>query len=485
MKSILTKIAIRKAVGVYLGEHELAVAKVVSTPLGIVEIASTKRPYATESIDEMLRELVRPLLGRKGRVPVAIGLPSSRVFFGTRPMPNTGPATPESFLQRTLCSSNISVDELVADLICEPLNKQPVTRAVACRKKYLANIVSQFQRLGVRPVRSEPAACAMARLAERLHRLPRRAKMVLMVFLGETRGMAVTVAGGLPVAWKTFGLTADSECFAILSAARCLKTQQSHYGIEDALDYAIVHGRPDLHERLQQDQLPTEIGTRVIWHETPALSATSVAAGLAHGCLMQDVKAFDLSHSMKTRAPIKEIFPWGDLAFSAGLVGCMGLAMFAHIVKLNESFSVLRVHNSQHACLASADVGKLTKTKKFMEEKVKTVRGFLDSRVSWSSYTSAVAARLPRSAEITIFSGKSNAREGSLRLQGVAPLEDSGSLPGDITDFLNALSGWRPWKNDFPTINTEIKLPLGGKQKQPEVDFTILCQRQGKKGGKS
>ncbi|MEN6405208.1 MAG: hypothetical protein ABFC77_01930 [Thermoguttaceae bacterium] len=485
MKSILTKIAIRKAVGVYLGEHELAVSKVVSTPLGPVEVASAKRTYAPETLDETLRELVRPLLGRKGRVPVAIGLPGARMFFGTRPMPSAGVATPESFLQRALCSSNISVDELVADLICDHLNKQPVARAVACRRKYLANIVSLFHRMEVRPVRSEPAPCALARLAERLHRFPRRAKMLLLVFLGETRGMAVTVAGGFPVAWKTFNLPPDSECFAILSAARCLKTQQAHYGIEDALDYVVIHGRPDLHERLKQDQLPSEIGTRVIWHDTPSLDGTTIAAGLAHGCLMPDLKAFDLSRSMKTRAPIKEIFPWGDLAFSAGLVGCMGLVMFAHIVKLNESCSVLRVHNSQHACLASADPGKLTRTKKAMEDKVKTVLAFLDSRVSWSSYTSAIAARLPQGAEITTFSGKSTAREGSLKLQGLAPLEDSGSLPCDITEFLNAISGWRPWKTDFPTINTEIKLPLGGKQKQPEVDFTVLCQRQSKKGGKS
>ena len=84
MKSLLRKIRIRKAVGLYLGEHEVAVGKMASTPVGPVEIASASEPCTPENLEEVLERLLTPLLGRKCRVPVAVGMAGSRTFFGTR-----------------------------------------------------------------------------------------------------------------------------------------------------------------------------------------------------------------------------------------------------------------------------------------------------------------------------------------------------------------------------------------------------------------
>ena len=150
----------------------------------------------------------------------------------------------------------------------------------------------------------------------------------MRIFLGATDAIAVLTVSGLPLAWRSFAMPPGSEGMAILSAARTLLTQSRYYDMEMPLDYAVVHGRAELHERLQKEGLPTEIGTRMVWREEPALNGATVAMGLALGCVNQTNVAFDLSHSMKPSASLRDIFPWGELACqcaiddSDGVVAC-------------------------------------------------------------------------------------------------------------------------------------------------------------------
>jgi len=483
MKALLTKIALRKAVGLCLGEHEVAVVKVAFTPLGPVVIASSSEPCTPEDVAEVIERLLVPLVGRKRRVPVAVGLAGSRLFFGTRLTPASGEAKPEVELQKALCSSNLSADDLVVDLLRGKVNKLPVAHLAACRRKYMTRVVAILSELGVRPFRSEPSACALVRLAERQHQSPHRSKTVLRVFLGAAQGLAVVVSGGLPLAWKPFALPAFEEGFAILSAARGFAIQQTHYGIETALDYVVIHGRADLHEHLQNKGLPTAMRTRVIWREGPALDGAATAFGLALGCLSQDIKAFDLSRSMKSRAPIREIFPWKELGFAAGLIGCMAVVLGAHAMKLDESHMALRAENSQHVCLASAEPDRLEKDKKAMENKVAAVRNFLESRMAWTAYTRDISARLPANAVLSGFNGRSpldakGKAASSFQLRGTAPLSNNGSIPFDVDAFLGAIPNDPLWKRDFATIVTDIKLPLDRKKELAEVEFTINCGKK-------
>jgi hypothetical protein len=303
---------------------------------------------------------------------------------------------------------------------------------------------------------------------------------VLRVFLGAAGGLAVVVSDGLPLAWKPFTLPAFEEGFAILSAARGLAIQQTHYGLEAAPNYAMIHGRADLHERFQKEGLPTEIGTRVIWCEGPALDGAATAFGLALGCLSPDIKAFDLSRSLKARPPIKEIFPWKELGFAAGLIGCMGVVLGAHSMKLQESYVALRGENSQRVCLGSAEPDRLEREKNAMENKLGAVRNFLESRMSWAAYTRDISARLPVNAAISGFSGGSPLNDKGkaayyFQLRGAAPLSKKGEVPGDVVDFLGAIPNDPLWKRDFASIVTDIKLPLNDKKELTQVEFTINC----------
>ncbi len=156
MRSLLSKIAIRKAIGLCLGDHEVTVAKVASTPLGPVVIASSSEPCTPDTVPEAIERLLVPLVGRTRRPPVAVGLAASRLFFGTRLTPTNGEVRPETELQKALCSSNLALDDLVVDLLRGTVNKLPVAHMVACRTKYMTAVVETLSRLGVRPVRAEP-----------------------------------------------------------------------------------------------------------------------------------------------------------------------------------------------------------------------------------------------------------------------------------------------------------------------------------------
>jgi hypothetical protein len=488
MRAVLEKVAIRKAVGISLGEHDVSVVKLASTLAGPVETESLSEPCTPENVDEVIERLLMPLLGRKRRVPVAVGVTWSRLFFSTRLTPTGSTSKPESELRKTLSSTSLS-DDMIIDMLRGSANRTPVARMVACRRKYLSSLVATLSRLGVRPLRTEPSPWALVRLAERQHHSPRWSKTVLRVFLGSTTGLVVAVSGGMPFGWKSFLLPAGSEGFAIVSAARGVKTQQAHYGIDVAADYAIIHGRPDLHERLQREEFASTMETRVIWHEGPSLDNAAIASGLALGCLSQDIKAFDLSRTLKARAPIKEIFPWGELIFASAAMGVMGLVLGAHAMKLDDSYAMLRTQNSQHACLAAGDVGRLEKDKKALEEKIAAIRNFAGSRVLWTTYTRDISERLPSNADLAVFngrnaldcSGKSKAASGGFELRGTAPLSAEGAIPHNIDAFLGELAKDPLWNREFPTIATEIKLPPVNKERrsgvaeQPKIDFSILC----------
>ena len=152
MKSLLAKIAIRKGVGLYLGEHEVAVSKVAATPLGPVELAASTRALHAGGLGQRDGAVADAAAGPQA--PRAGGGGAARQPHLLRHAAAAAPAgesTPEAVLQKALCSPNISVDDLTVDLMQGEVNKSPVTSVAACRKKYMAGIVATLTELGMRP----------------------------------------------------------------------------------------------------------------------------------------------------------------------------------------------------------------------------------------------------------------------------------------------------------------------------------------------
>lgn len=418
MKSLLGKIAIRKFVGLSLGEHEVSASVVAVTPLGPVEILSRTEPCPPNELLGVIERVLQSLQGgRRRRLQIAIGLPNSRVFFGTRPIrtgPNANPAdaTPEAMVQKLLCSSNVSSDELTIDMIRSTVDKTPLASVGACRKKYMAAVLGVLQQFSAQVVRTEPVPCALVRAAARQHRAPRKAKTLLRIFLGADEGIAVLTVSGLPLAWRAFAMPSFSEGMSILSAARTLLSQSRYYEMATPLDYAIVHGRPDLHDRLQKEGLPTEIGTRMVWHETPALDGAAAAYGLAMGCINQNAPAFDLSRTMKPRPLLRDIFPWGELACECMLMAGMGLVLLNHSERVSSTYLSVKNECEGNKLLASLDAAKLTKEKTDLKKRLESLHNFLDSRVTWTTYTRGIAASLPANVQLTQWNGVSAMASG-------------------------------------------------------------------------
>jgi hypothetical protein len=493
MKSLLAKFAIRKFVGLYLGEHEVSACMVAATPLGPVEIASQTEPCPPNELLNVVERVLQVLRGGKQqRLQVAIGLPNSRVFFGTRPV-HGSEGTPEAMMQKLLCSANVSTDDLTIDMIKGSVDKTATATVGACRKKYLAAVLGVLQQNRAQVVRTEPAPCALVRAAARQHRPPRRAKTLLRIFLGAEEGLAVLLVGGLPTAWRSFAMPSFSEGMTILSAARTLLSQSRYYEMSTPLDYAIVHGRPDLHDRLQKEGLPSEIGVRMVWHEGPALGGAATALGLAIGCLNQNVPAFDLSRTMKARPLLRDIFPWGDLAWGGVLMVFMALALAQRSEKLDAAYLAVRAQCDGNKILAaSSDTAKLTQEKSDLSKKLDSLHKFMDSRVLWTTHTRNVAACLPAKVQLSQWDGdsamtsksKQGAGSKSLKLAATSPLLPNGTVPPDVRKFLGALRMQPALKRDFGSIEITGIRPNEAKEGKPgTVDFTIICQAGGGKGG--
>ena len=159
MKSLLAKMSMRKFVGLYLGEHEVAVSEVAVTPLGPVEIVSRTEPCPPNELLNVIERVLQSLQGGKQRrLQVAIGLPNSRVFFGTRPLRGAADTSPVGVMQKLLCSPNVTTDDLTIDMVKTNINKAAVATVTACRKKYMAAVLAVLQRCGAQACRTEPAA---------------------------------------------------------------------------------------------------------------------------------------------------------------------------------------------------------------------------------------------------------------------------------------------------------------------------------------
>jgi hypothetical protein len=485
MKSLLAKIALRKFVGLYLGDHEISVSQVAVTPLGPVEIYSHSEPCPPNELLNVIERVLQSLQGRKQRrLQVAIGLPNSRLFFGSRPLRSAGDPSPEGVMQKVLCSSDVSTDDLTIDLVKTAVNKTPVATVTACRKKYMAAVLAVLQRCGAVVCRTEPAPCALVRAAAKQHHPPRRAKTLLRIFLGASDGLAVLSVDGLPLSWRSFAVPPSSEGMAILSAARTLLSQNRHYEMATPLDYVIVHGRAELHERLQNEGLPTEIRTRMLWYEGPALCGATTALGLALGCLNQTELAFDLSRLMKPTASLRDIFPWGELACECAIIALMGLLLAHQNEQARSKCAAAQMLCDGSKVLAASDIAQLENEKKGLTQKIASIHQFLDSRVLWTSHVRDIATRLPASIQLTSFQGSSpldfggkGAARKTMSLGAAVALLPRGAVPPDVFALVAALRGDPLLKPNFPQVELgSISQSQKVGKNEAKARFTIACQ---------
>jgi hypothetical protein len=277
-------------------------------------------------------------------------------------------------------------------------------------------------------------------------------------------------------------LPSFSEGLAILSAVRTLRTLNDHYGLESEIDYVTIHGRVDLHERLQKEQFATEVGIRVLWHEGPALGGAAMALGVALGCLAQNTKAFDLSKALKPRPSILEIFPWGELAFEVILVACMAGLLGVDSVKLEDAYAKTQSERSQHSCLYSIKPAHWEKEAKKLEDKIEIVHKFLETQILWTSYMNDIPHQLPATTKLKSFKGicqpEITGRSGGLKnlaLQVMAPATPTGAVPHEINAILKSLRNDPVSQHDFSTVEVADMKMSEKLQASTGASYSIKC----------
>jgi Tfp pilus assembly protein PilN len=497
MKALLSKSGFPRAIGLYVEDDAVTLSQVVSTPFGPIEITRCRENADPDDLAPVLKKLVTPLIGRGrfSRVPVAIGVPEGRSYFATRPIQHPGKeASPHVLLREVLRSPSILVHGMAVDVIKSRPDRRPVASIAACDSDYLDVLLEGFKAAGIRFLRVEPAPPALLRAAVNRHRDRRQVKVSVRLILGDARLLAILVADGLPVVWRTYGLRAGDEAAVILSAVRSLTAISKDCGIESSIEAVVLHGRFDLARLLDVDWMEEQIGASLKWYHEPALDGSQVAFGLALGCLNHNESAFDLSHSLRPKPALREIFPWRGAFLQVALLLCMAVFLADRLHTLNDACLALRTQNAQHLWMESLDEQQLEKERNDLKQKVAAVRKFLDSRITWTSHQRTLAACLPDNTFLTSLqgacklssSGKGTSRanpDNSLVLRGAVSVPEEGPVPREIDRLLDTLRAHPILTRDFPVVEmADLKQMKSANDGSALASFTVVCVPKGGAG---
>jgi hypothetical protein len=482
--------------GLYVEDDTVTLSRVVSTPVGPKEVLRETLPVSGESLPEVLERLTGlPKRGsRFGRTPIAIGLPPGRTYSATRPIQKVGgDPSPHVLLREALRSSRVPVHEMAVDVVEAEPDNRPVASIVAAKQKHLQGLVDALRKYGVRPVRTEAAACALLRNGSSRHRARRGARVVLRVFLSDTQVLVALVAKDLPVVWRYLDLPRGDEAATILSASRSLLTVGKDCGVTSRLDAIVLHGRPDLKPLLDTAWLAEQLGAQIDWHDRPSLDRSEVAIGLALSCFNRDDRTPDLTRKLVPQASLREIFPWPEAVLHVVVLVCMAMFLATRCQILEDTHAAVREQNAQHAWAASLRKPQLEKEKRDLQQQVAAVRKFLNGRVTWTDYIRDVSDYLPSNLFLTSFEGRSklgsaknkkakSGPEKSLVLRGAASMAEDGSVPQEIDQFLNAVREHPSLRDEFPVVElADLKQSRRGTDETLLASFTITCVPKGPK----
>jgi hypothetical protein len=475
----------RTVAGLYVDETELTLCLLALTPIGPKQLRVETVPYQTDQLEETLRQLLSPFMTKRGvRIPVAVGVPMLRVIFTSRPLPTDAKdAAPDVLLHDAMRSSNLNVDDMEVDLIKSQPGKRPMASLAACRRKYLAAILSALGNCGVRPVRSEPSPFALMRLAASRYRAPKKSKAAIRIVLGDKQGVAVLSASDQPLSWRTFDLVAGTEAATLISAIKALMIVGRFHGDIPAADCVLIHGRPDLEHCLATEAFQEAVGVPTRYYKDPAFDAGGVALGLAIGC-QHSGAAFDLLRALKPPAPLWELIPFGELA--AQLVLLVSITLYLHWREQTASVAYAKIHAQagKHAWVAKMDEKKIEAEKKELGLRLNAVKEYLDTRILWSAYTRDLASHIPESIVLRSLAGQCDLEMGakrtskpktSLVFRLTAPITEGRVMPKEIDSYLEQLRADPLMSRDFPLIEiADLKSTqsLGG---HVMADFTVKC----------
>ena len=178
-----------------------------------------------------------------------------------------------------------------------------------------------------------------------------------------------------------------------------------HARITLPIDTVIIHGRPELVLVKQSEEFRQRTGARLVRSDRPDYDLRAAALGLALANPLADNTGVDLSRTLKPPVSIVDVFPYGELLLHSALLGAVSLFSIGAAAEANHRLKATLGGLKSFSWLKNQDQPKLDAEKKGIQDRLKAVGVFRDTRVNWSGSLRTITAAMPESTIITTLGG--------------------------------------------------------------------------------
>jgi hypothetical protein len=468
MPSVTSNLMWGRTLGVYLAEGRLTLTELASTPSGRKVLSLTRLPVGAGGPGRTLKEWLVGRLKRRQRrnLSVCIGLAAEQTFFTTRTVAHTSNESPTA-ASLLSAGGGASLDPATsaADFIKSKLRRTTVYRIAACRRSLAEEFQEALREAGVQAMRLEPAPSCVLDAADRSARPPRAWKTVLRVLLGEGGGVAILAAGGKPLLWRRFALTAGQEAMSIASAARNLEVHaRGSLGVTDVAGL-FVQGKI---EAGVADTLKSLMSTEVQVAPGEPLDDATYSLAMALSARRREQEHLDLFRPIYPPPSLAKMFPHQLAAGMLLAAAIAGGVLWNALTEAQDEYASLLAKNGSFAWAVEMKTEAIKTERKGLSDEVASVQQFLGTRAVWSNYLRDLPTRMPANSCLQSIVGsyelklssKTATRQAnkSLIITGMAPYPDGGSVPKEIDALLDSLRSADLLRKAFPNVNlAEVK----------------------------
>jgi hypothetical protein len=201
---------------------------------------------------------------------------------------------------------------------------------------------------------------------------------------------------------------------------------------------------------------------------------------------LADSGGVDLSRTLKPPVSIVDVFPYGELLLHSALVGAVSLFSIGAAAESNHRLKATLGGLKSFSWLKNQDQPKLDAEKKSIQERLKAIGVFRDTRVNWSGSLRTIAAAMPESTIITTLGGDAEIETGSkpgssrgkkkLIVSFETPLAGNGSLPQEVDSFIAALRADATLKRHFPLVEVSgFRANPSRQGSVPSASYSVVC----------
>lgn len=494
MKSLLSRCAWWRTIGLMIHDHQVALSVIASTPRGRREIFSQIQYYDEECLGTVLEKMLQPWIsrgqGKRARVKtwVQVAVSESQVFQAMVPITTANrSAPPQNFFLQAVGVTNVRAEERAIDLLKLELNKQPLACLAACPRNVVTGLIELLAGLGARVAIVEPSPTALFRAGVARKAPPRGSKLCVRFFLGREQAIGLLAAGGQPLLWHTFNLTSGNETAEILATYSTLWMQGRHTQISTPIDTVMVHGRPDLELKIEPAEFQKRTGARMLRCAGPDFDLASIASGVAMGEPLAEQAGLDLARDLKPPVSIRDIFPWAELLLQGALVGSVSLFLNGAAADLGTQLRATHAEVRSFAWLEDQNQDKLDAEKKTLQERVQSIQTFQRTSVDWSAQLRTIGAAAPEATVVTSVTGESevpasgkssvNKPKKQLVVSFATTMPEDGTMPRELDGFIAGLREESVLKRHFPLIDVSglRAAPPTQRTGRPLAQYSIVC----------